>query len=79
MVLRQRILAGLLLALIVSLGCSCATVRPVILHPIEKADIFRVEKDAKIVHTDGTKDTAEKDGYFLSEYYLEEVMKARVE
>lgn len=77
--LKRRILRLLLLASIALTVCSCATVRPIVLHPIEKTDIFRIEKGAEISKPDGIKITTEKDGYFLSEYYLEEVMKVRAE
>lgn len=77
--LRRKILLLLLLGWIALTACSCATVRPIILHPIEKSDIFRIEKGAEVLNPDGTKITTEKDGYFLSAFYLEEVVKARAE
>ena len=77
--LKRRILLLLLAVLIGLTVSSCATVRPIILHPIEKSDIFRIEKGAEVLNPDGTKLTTEKDGYFLSEFYLEEVVKARAE
>jgi len=49
---------------------GCAGPR-VILHPIEKSDIVQMNK--------GIPYTPEKDGYFLSKYYLDEVVKAKVE
>ena len=77
--LKRRILLLLLLGWIALIVSSCATVRPIILHPIEKSDIFRIEKGAEISNPDGSRITTEKDGYFLSEFYLEEVVKARAE
>ena len=68
MALKIKMLVVLLLASTVLTGCS--GLRPVILHPIEKADIFRVET--------GKQFTSEKDGWFISDFYLEEVMKARI-
>jgi hypothetical protein len=61
----------LLPLLIVSIGCS--TLRPVVLHPIEKSDIFAIGKGTKIGDT-----ITEKDGWFISDYYLKEVAKAKV-
>ena len=67
MELRKKILVLSLLALTVFIGCSW---RQVILHPIEKSDIFRMEEGVEYV--------SEKDGYFVSDYYVEEVMKVKV-
>ena len=61
-----KILAVLLLVLTSSTGCKGS----IILNPIEKTDIFFVEK--------GTSFTSEKDGYFLSEFYLDEIVQAKV-
>lgn len=47
-------------------GCASA----VILHPIETQDIFIVKAGQTV--------TAPKDGYFLSNLYMEEVAKAKV-
>lgn len=41
-----------------------------VLHPIEQIDIMQVKK--------GHTYEAPKDGYFLSEFYIEEVMQAKV-
>jgi len=69
----------LLLVLILSIACSgCAGLRPVVLHPIEKADIFQIKKGAKVEAPDGAVIEVEKDGRFLSDFYLEEVVKARI-
>lgn len=59
----------LLVALIFLIGVSgCARV---ILHPIDKVDIVEMVK--------GTAYTPEKDGWFLSDYYLKKVVQAKVE
>jgi hypothetical protein len=50
---------------------SCAN--RVLLYPIDKQDIFRVPKGTMI----GTIPT-DRDGYFLSDQYLDEVGKATV-
>ena len=70
---------NVIIIVLIMLTAGCASVRPIVLHPIEKSDIFRIEKGAEISNPDGTKITTEKDGYFLSEFYLEEVIKARAE
>jgi len=75
MELKRKTLAKLLLVLIsLAVFSGCASIRPVILHPIEKSDIFRIEKGTKCGET-----IAEKDGWFVSDYYVEEVMRAKVE
>lgn len=57
----------LLLCLIGFAGCS----RNIILHPIDKQDISRMPKDVSY--------TPDRDGYFLSDYYLEKVAEAKIE
>jgi len=47
-------------------GCAPA----VVLRPIEKSDIFRIKKGEC---------NAEKDGWFISDFYLKEVMQAKIE
>ena len=70
--LRLGILLALLPALTVIIGCS--TAKNVVIHPIEKSDIFDIPKDTKVGEI-----TTEKDGWFISDYYLEEVAKAKME
>lgn len=67
--LRRKIIPVILLMLIA--GCASPKV---ILHPIEKIDIVRIEKGTQIGGW-----ITEKDGYFLSDLYLKEVMEAKVE
>ena len=77
--LKTGIRAALLLVLIGLTGCSTIQKKTVILHPIEKTDIFAVDKGSKIYSNDGsTFISVEKDGYFLSDYYVEEVTKAKI-
>jgi len=57
----------LLLFLIGFAGCS----RNIILHPIDKQDI--------VVMKQGDSYTSDRDGYFLSKFYLEKVAEAKVE
>jgi hypothetical protein len=69
---KTKTLLASLLVLIVCVGCSgCATTT---LHPIEKSDIFFIEKGTEIGEV-----VTEKDGYFLSELYLKEVAQTKVE
>lgn len=64
----MKIFLLLLLALIVLSGCA---VNEVVLHPISQLDIARMPK--------GVSYTPDKDGYFLSDFYLSEVVKAKVQ
>ena len=60
-------------------GCGYS---PVTLHPIEKSDIFSVPAGAKVlweVEMRTQSIIVEKDGWFLSDMYLQEVMEAKVE
>jgi len=55
----------IVVALLLLSGCA-----RVILHPIEQIDILRVET--------GQTYEAPKDGYFLSDFYIKEVMQAKI-
>lgn len=55
-----------LISLIGSSGCAS-----VVLHPIDKVDIVSMSK--------GVPYTPEVNGWFISDYYLKEVVKAKVE
>lgn len=68
---RNAILLSLLLLSISSAGC--ASFKQTVIHPIEKSDIFAVDKGTKVGDL-----TAEKDGWFISDLYLKEVMDAKV-
>lgn len=61
-------LASIVFALIAS---GCAFNKQVVLHPIESVDIVTMKK--------GEAYTPVKDGFFLSESYVSEVMNAKVE
>ena len=63
---KLAILLVLPLALTALIGCSKVT-----LHPILKQDIVNMPK--------GTTYTSDRDGYFLSDLYVNEVMQAKVE
>lgn len=56
---------------LLSVLIGCAGTNKIVLHPIEKSDIFRMEK--------GTAYTPEKNGYFLSDEYVAEVAQAKIE
>lgn len=60
-----KLLAVLIISIVIS-GCAS-----VILHPIEKSDITKMPKAIAY--------TPEKNGWFISDYYLEQVVKAKVE
>ena len=63
----DKIHRGLIIAaLLLMSGCA-----RVVLHPIEMRDIVQVKQ--------GESFEAPKDGYFLSDFYIKEVMRARVE
>ena len=61
----------LLVALTILIGISSCAYNKIILHPIDKVDIVKMAK--------GQSYTSEKDGWFISDYYLEQVVKAKVE
>ena len=72
--LKRAILVKLLLVLILLTGLSgCAYQKKVTLYLIDKQDIFEVKKGTKVGDI-----VAEKDGFFISGFYLQEVAKARV-
>jgi len=68
-----RLLLPLLIALTMLSGCA----RPLIIHPIEKSDIFVINKGDKITNAEGEVIIVEKKGRFLSEFYIKEIVKAR--
>ena len=57
---------SLLLLSILLVGCG-----NIVLHPINKQDIVRMPKN--------TVYTADRDGYFLSDMYVKEVMQVKVD
>ena len=67
---RKLLLTGMLVVLLPLLvafpGCS----KKVILFPLEQADIVLLQEGETV--------TAPKQGAFLSDFYIEEVMKARI-
>ena len=65
-VLKQLITVILVMLLTLLTGCD----RVIIMHPINKKDIVRVKSDQEF--------TAPVDGYFLSDFYVKEVMDAKV-
>ncbi len=52
---------------------------PIVLHPILKSDIFDVPVGSA-VYTDPNRPATmvEKSGWFISDYYMEEIMKAKM-
>ena len=62
--------------LLVSVGLTgCKTIN---LYLIDGDDIVAVDKGAVINQPDGSVDSIDRDGWFVSDFYIEEVMKARV-
>jgi len=56
---------------------------PIVLHPMMPADIFSVPKGSQVEWSDmegvaGDLIFVEKQGWFVSDYYMEEIMKAKV-
>lgn len=70
LVLKSVTLLVLLGVLIGLTGCSMFG-KKVTLHPISQADIVSMPE--------GKSYTPSKDGWFLSDYYVEEVMKAKID
>ena len=64
-VLKQLITVILAASLVLLTGC-----RVIVIHPINKKDIVRVEAGEEFV--------PEVDGYFFSDFYVKEVMDAKV-
>lgn len=61
----------LLSSLLVLVGLSgCVSLRPIVLYPIDKQDIVIMKKDSSY--------TPDRDGYFISKFYMKEVMETRV-
>lgn len=56
--------------LLVSLNLTGCASKPITLYPIEQKDIVALEKDQDF--------KAPERGMFLSDFYVEEVMKAKV-
>ena len=63
--LKQLITVTLVTLLVLLTGC-----RVIVIHPINKKDIVRVKAGEKFV--------PEVDGYFFSDFYVKEVMDAKV-
>lgn len=63
-------LASVALIVFVS-GCASLTQKNITLYPIEQTDIFSMNE--------GDSYTAPKNGWFVSEFWMEEVAKAKVE
>lgn len=75
---KNAIVAILLFFVIGGLSGCISLNRKVVLHPIEKSDIFRIQKNARVEINRNETVYAEKDGWFLSDYYVEQVMKAKI-
>lgn len=64
-----------LLGLTLTTGCaSLRAEREVVLHPVEREDIFKIPAGTQI----GMEKT-DRDGWFLSEFTMSEIVKAKIE
>jgi hypothetical protein len=52
---------------------------PIIVHPIQPSDIFPINAGDTISPQKGIPIVVEKPGFFVSDYYIQEIMKARIE
>ena len=57
---------------------GCGMLNKNVIYPIEKVDIISVEKGDEIAKKDGTKIKVEKNGWYLSDFYMNEVVDAKV-
>lgn len=71
MVTQARLLLGLTVFTALISGCAMFQTSRTVLHPIDQVDIQKM--------TAGVAYTPSKNGYFLSEIYLKEVVDAQVE
>ena len=69
--MQTRLQLLLLLIVLTVSGCATWHTTKTVLHPIQETDIAVMKKDVPY--------TPKKDGYFLSELYLKEVVQAKVE
>ena len=69
--METRLLLLLLWTALTVSGCATWGAANTVLHPIDKVDIQEMKK--------GVPYTSEKDGYFLSQLYLTEVVQVKVE
>ena len=80
---------ALLLTGLLVFGVSCkevylrnpfSTEPPIVLHPILKSDIFDIPAGSAIYRDpDAPAIMAEKSGWFVSDYYIEQIMKTKIE
>lgn len=65
----------LILLLVIFNLTGCASVY---LFPMEKTDIFSLEKGDKVQKVNGNLIEVEKNGWYLSDNYVKKAMKARL-
>ncbi|MHA1592421.1 MAG: hypothetical protein ACTSUP_08120 [Candidatus Heimdallarchaeaceae archaeon] len=58
---------------------GCDLFQKVTIHPINREDFFEMKSGTTIIDESGKEITTKEDGCFLSNYYIEEVLKAYVE
>lgn len=64
--------------LIVFILCLSGCYSQIVLHPINKSDIFRIEKGYPVGNSKGEIIQTEKSGYFMSDDYLKEILDMKV-
>lgn len=69
----RLVLIGLICSLFL-VGCS----QPTILYIISPTDIFQVKQGSRVIEPNGFQRTSDKHGWFISDLYLGEVVKAKV-
>lgn len=68
----------LLIIFILILNCGCILSKKIVLYPIAKTDIFRIEENEKIERSKNEIIYVKKSGWFISDFYLNEIVKAKV-
>jgi hypothetical protein len=57
---------------------GCATAGRIVLYPIQDTDIIFIKKGDQLHFSDGKVIQLEKDGCFVSDLYMEEVLRIKV-
>jgi len=87
-VILRKSLVLMMLLVALSGGCSrhgyyirspLTSEPPIVVHPIQPSDIFPIAAGDIISPQSGTPIVVQKGGFFVSDYYMNEIMRARVE
>lgn len=60
-------------------GCINSYTNKVYIHPIDREDILRVDKGAKIYLNDGSAHDVDRHGWFMSNKYVDKVIDAKID